>query len=299
MMNMVKSMTGYGNDTFQMNETVVTVEIKSVNSRYLDIISNIPRSLQEIEYSLKKMLQTYFSRGRIELYITLGGEPLHNKKVVVDWQLLDEYMQKFDEVRTKYNIKDHLPLSAIAEQDSLFVIQEVEENNDSFHEALYDSVKRACERIIQTREQEGQYLKQDVLVRIDHIQDMLAYIESSKEDIQQRYRKRMEERVHKHLVEQSVEVDENLLIQEVAVLAEKGDIHEEITRICSHIDHFKTVIEQDAEVGIGRKLDFIVQEMHRETNTIGAKSIDAKISEKIVTMKSEIEKIKEQIQNIE
>src|SRR5699024_1921507 len=168
--------------------------------------------------------------------------------------------------------------------------------DNSFYDMLYESVEKACEQLISPRQQEGEDLKRDVLQSPGSMQDTLLFMEQNRDKEQRRYVKRVEERIRKTM-NQSVEIDENQLIQEIAVLSEKGDIQEEITRIKSHIDHFRSVIEQGNE--IGRKLDFIVQELHREANTIGAKSIDATISEATVNMKSNIEKIKEQIQNIE
>lgn len=289
-------MTGYGNHTFTLDDTVVTIEIKSVNSRYLDIISKIPRSLQVFENSLKKLLQNYFHRGRVELYITIDGDSLEHKRVSVNWQLLDEYMSRLEEVKEKYNIDQEVSISAILNQESLFDIQEERNTDTSFHDILYDGVKKTCEQVMDARQQEGEYLKVEILQRLDDIQDTLSLVEQNSEKVHDLYRKRMEDRIRKH-IDQSVDIDQNLLIQEIAVLAEKGDIQEEITRINSHINHFKSVAGQDEEMG--RKLDFIVQEMHREANTIGAKSIDAATSKAIVSMKSDIEKIKEQIQNIE
>src|SRR5699024_2560181 len=156
--------------------------------------------------------------------------------------------------------------------------------------------EKACEQVISTRQQEGVYLKREVLQRVGSIQETLLSIEQNSDKVQRLYQIRVEERIGKY-INQYVENDENQLMQEIAELCEKGDIQEEITRIKIHIEHFKSVIEQCNE--IGRKLDFIVQELHRESNTIGAKSIDATISEATVNMKSNIEKIKEQIQNIE
>lgn len=293
---MVYSMTGYGNYTINYDNTVVTIEIKSVNSRYLDIISKIPRSLQAFEHNLKKLLQHFFNRGRIELYITIDGDLLVDKKVNVNWNLLDEYMLSLEEIKEKYNIHENISLSMLLQQESLFVIQEERSTDNSFYDMLYDSVEKVCKQVLSTRQQEGEYLKREVLHRLENVQNTLSFIEQNSDKVQRLYRNRVEERIRKYM-NRSVEIDENQLIQEIAVLSEKGDIQEEITRIKSHIDHFKSVIEQGSE--IGRKLDFIVQELHREANTIGAKSIDATISEATVNMKSNIEKIKEQIQNIE
>lgn len=293
---MVNSMTGYGNDTFRLNGTVITTEIKSVNSRYLDIIPKIPRSLQEIEFDLKKLIQTYFNRGRIELYISITGESLKNKHIIIDWELLDQYMEQLQKINEKYQINESVSLSDITAQEELFVIQEEDRPDESFHQLLFESVKRACDHVKNSRKQEGEYLLEDIVSRINRISSCLDYIDHHSDEVQQQYKKRIEERIIKH-IDHELDIDRHYLIQEVALLAEKGDIQEEITRLRSHLKHFNKVISIDGE--IGRKLDFIIQEMHRETNTIGSKSINAAISEQIVIMKSELEKIKEQLQNIE
>lgn len=293
---MVNSMTGYGNDTFQLNGTVITTEVKSVNSRYLDIIPKIPRSLQEIEFDLKKLIQTHFNRGRIELYISITGESLKTKHIHTDWELLDQFLEQLHKIKEKYQLNEQLSLADIASQEELFVIQEEDRTDKSFHTLLFESVKRACEHVQHSRKQEGENLLLDIVSRIEYITDCLNYIDQNSEEVQQQYKKRIEERIIKH-IDHELDMDRHYLIQEVALLAEKGDIQEEITRLHSHLKHFNKVISHKGE--IGRKLDFIIQEMHRETNTIGSKSINAEISEHIVIMKSELEKIKEQLQNIE
>lgn len=289
-------MTGYGSDAFHLNGTMVTIEIKSINSRYLDFIPKIPRSLQDIELSLKKLIQTYFYRGRIELYISITGDSLESKNVYVDWNLLDQYINQLREVQERYQLTEGIPLSVIASREELFTIQEHQKPDDSLHSFVYESVKKACEEVISSRKSEGKFLINDILSRIDRIKTSLTYIEQQQDQIYYHYRKRIKERIEEH-VEKQIDIDEIHLLQEVAILAEKGDIQEELTRLSSHLQHFKQIVTQDNE--IGRKLDFITQEMHRETNTIGAKSIDSKISEEIVMIKSEIEKVKEQLQNIE
>src|SRR5699024_7965160 len=158
------------------------------------------------------------------------------------------------------------------------------------------SVKKACDKVMENRKSEGTFLMDDIVSRIDSIHARLTYLSTIQDKIYHQYRKRIKERIDQHL-ERWSDMDESYVIQEVAILAEKGDIQEEITRLFSHIKHFREVVQQQHE--IGRKLDFITQELHREANTIGAKSIDAQVSEEIVMMKSDIEKIKEQLQNIE
>ena len=293
---MVMSMTGYGSDEFHIDDTTITVEMKSVNSRYLDFIPKIPRTLQELEIEMKNIVQQYFHRGRIELYITITGDYLTNKSLIVDWDLMDQYMKKFVEAKERYNLTGDFPLASIMLNDELFVIQETKTDSESFKTLLLESVEKATKQVLANRESEGNFLAEDITNRIDHMDDIVQSLQSRKEIVYKEYRERIKKRIEQH-IGQSIEIDEVQLLHEIALLAEKGDITEEITRLNSHIHHFRQVLVNEKPVG--RKLDFITQEMLREVNTIGAKSIDSKISEWIIILKSEIEKIKEQLQNIE
>lgn len=293
---MVMSMTGYGNDTFHIDETSVTVEIRSVNSRYLDFIPKIPPTLRHLEMDIKQIIQTYFHRGRIEIYISVAGDFLIDKRLHVDWELMDQYFDHLRQAKHKYDIKNDIPLSAITAIEGLFTVQELKIESDQLKSLLLQSIERACKQVLASRQSEGAFLLEDIQNRIKTMENMLKSVEERKEEVYVHYRNRIKTRIEQHIA-RAIDVDQIYLLQEIALLAEKGDIAEEITRLHSHFHHFRNIISQDSP--IGRKLDFIAQEMHREANTIGAKSVDAKISEWIVIMKSEIDKIKEQVQNIE
>lgn len=289
-------MTGYGSDEFRIDETTITVEIKSVNSRYLDFIPKIPRTLQQFESEMKNIIQQYFQRGRIELYITIIGDYLTNKTLIVDWDLMDQYMEKFNEVKDRYELAGDFPLASIMLNEELFTIQETKTDSESFKTLLLESVEKAAKKVLENRLSEGSFLLADITKRIDHMEEVVQSLQSRKEVVYEEYKERIKKRIEQH-IGQTIDIDEVQLLHEIALLAEKGDIAEEITRLYSHIHHFRRVLNDDKPVG--RKLDFITQEMLREVNTIGAKSIDSKISEWIIILKSEIEKIKEQVQNIE
>lgn len=289
-------MTGYGSDEFHIDETTITVEIKSVNSRYLDFIPKIPRTLQQFESEMKNIIQQYFQRGRIELYITIIGDYLTNKTLIVDWDLMDQYMEKFNEVKDRYELAGDFPLASIMLNEELFTIQETKTDSESFKTLLLESVEKAAKKVLENRLSEGSFLLADITKRIDHMEEVVQSLQSRKEVVYEEYKERIKKRIEQH-IGQTIDIDEVQLLHEIAILAEKGDIAEEITRLYSHIHHFRRVLNDDKPVG--RKLDFITQEMLREVNTIGAKSIDSKISEWIIILKSEIEKIKEQVQNIE
>lgn len=292
---MVKSMTGYGSDTFHFEGTVMTIEIKSINSRYLDFIPKIPRSLQETEFEIKKCIQTYFHRGRIEVFVSITGEPLPNKQIQVNWDLVDQYIAGLMKVKERYGLQGDIPLSVIAGEEALFSIQETNRSPASLPTLLLQSVERVCTLVLKNRKREGIFLMDDILQLLENVEKTLIDIEQRQGISVTSYRERIKDRIERQL--ERMDIDEAQLLQEIALLAERGDIQEELTRLFSHINHFKSVVEQTTP--IGRKLDFITQEMHREVNTIGAKSIDTKVSEAIVTLKSDIEKVKEQVQNIE
>ncbi len=294
---MVMSMTGYGSDTFHIEESTITVEIRSVNSRYLDFVTKMPRSFHEFEVDIKKMVQTYFSRGRIEVYVTVTGDSLTNKSLTVNWELLDHYIARLNEMKNRYNIQDEVSLANITNKEEFITVVETDKKMNTLQDKLLASVKIAAERVEANRQREGSFLQKDINERIIEIKNMVSLIEEQQKVIYYHYRERIQTRIEEH-IGNKLSVDQSHLLQEIALLAEKGDIAEEITRLHSHLAHFTETIQREGEP-TGRKLDFITQEMHREINTIGSKSVDIKISEHVVLVKSEIDKIKEQIQNIE
>lgn len=294
--NMIKSMTGYGIDQFQTGETLITIEIRTVNNRYLDIVSKTPRSLIYLENEIKQMIQSYFNRGRVEVFITLSGEYLTNKNLSVDWDLMDQYFNKLEAIKQRYSLTETIPIEMVAQLKDLFIVHETNDNLSSLDEKLLQGLKRACEQVISSRANDGAFLIADIENRIYDTSNMLKKLESLQTTVSSDYRKRIERRIEEY-VGGRLTLDDRQLHQEIAILAEKGDITEELTRMFSHLDQFKSIIEEEGP--LGRRLDFISQEMHREVNTIGAKSIDSRITNLIVSIKNELEKIREQIQNIE
>jgi len=289
-------MTGYGFDMFHIEDTTITVEIRTVNSRYLDFIPKIPRSLYDLESDIKDIIQANFHRGRIEVYISIVGNLLEQKKLNIDWKLLDQLVHHLNEMKKRYKIKGDIPFSVFTSIEDLISIQEMKVESNELRPLLLQSVEKVAGQVLSSRKSEGSFLLQDVLNRIKKIDSMLKLIEERKDDVYTHYRNRIQKRIKDNLGN-AIEIDQIHLLQEVAILAEKGDIAEEILRLHSHLHQFELVVRHDNPVG--RKLEFITQEMHREINTIGAKSVDAEISEWVVSIKSEIDKVKEQIQNIE
>lgn|SRR5699024_1977117 len=294
---MVMSMTGYGSNTFSIDGTDITIEIRSVNSRYLDIVTKMPRYFHEYELEMKKVIQRSLSRGRIEVYITVIGQPLTDKILLADWQLMDEYAEVLKKINHRYNMKDDISLSMFLNNEEFISIAEKDKTIRSLPTKLLQELNQIVKQVVESRKSEGRYLYKDMEERVTKLKNMLLLIEERQNVMHEQYKERIKQRIEAS-IDNEIETDQRILIQEIALLAEKGDIAEEITRLNSHIEHFHQLLNNKTQP-IGRNLEFITQEMHREINTVGSKSVDTKLSECVVHVKSEIEKLKEQIQNVE
>jgi len=291
---MVVSMTGYGRGFSESEKLRIQVEVRTVNHRFCEFQIRMPRQLQMLEEKIKKKLTTYIRRGRVEVFVTIEGEGLLHKKVEVDWNLVDQYMSSLDAITFKYQMHPNNLLQTISSLEGVFLIQEQQADTTDVEILLMQAVEKAGEQLKDMRIVEGLVLKNDIKSQLDKL---LVLVESLKEYaplIIEQYRTRLQQRMMEYT---SGVVDETRLLNEVAIFTDKADINEELTRLNSHISQFGMIVE--AEEAIGRKLDFLVQEMNREVNTIGSKANDAKIAMKVVEMKSLLEKIKEQVQNIE
>lgn len=293
---MVMSMTGYGRDVVTLDNSNITVEIRSVNHRFLDVSIKMPRSLLFLEDKMKKIIQTFFYRGRIDIYISLEGEGFGSSDLIVNWELMDKFIHSMDQIKERYGLEGKTPVHMVTQLEGLFTVQEKEQGLDRIQEVILNTVNNAAEKVYTMRKSEGTELKNDVVSRINFIQNIVTELGKRRDIVIMEYRERIKQRLEDY-VQEEITTEPTKILHEVALLAEKGDITEEVTRLFSHISQFLATL--DHEGSVGRKLDFIVQEMHRETNTIGSKSNDVKISEWVVTLKSEIEKVKEQVQNIE
>ncbi|RKQ37427.1 YicC/YloC family endoribonuclease [Oceanobacillus halophilus] len=293
---MVMSMTGYGRKNMQIEGSDITVEVRTVNHRFLDISLKLPRHLIMLEDKLKKIIKSYFKRGRIELSLSIDGEGFIEKTLETDWDLLNQYIKQMHEAQNRYQLSGDIPTSILASIPDIFLIRENEKQPDYLVEQIESCTKEACEEAQQMRKQEGEFLVKDLNKHLNAVENIITKLMEQRPIVVQEYRHRIMQRVEEQLNEVSA-VDHARVQQEIILLAEKGDITEEITRLNGHLKHFNQTLEN--RVSIGRKLDFIAQEMYREANTIGSKSTDVGISEWTVTLKSEIEKIKEQVQNLE
>ncbi len=293
---MVRSMTGYGREVIHSGDTAVTVEVRGVNHRFLNIAVKSPRTILFMEEQIKKVLQSYFQRGHLDVYINIDGDGMIQKELKTDWDLLAQYMDHFDQAKKQYELEGKIPASIITAIPDLMTVQEVEMESDVFFDIILTGVHGACEKMKDMSQKEGDFLFRDLHNRIKTIEDTVYQLQSLREIVTVEYHDRIQERLQGYIGENMV-VDQARIDQEIAMLAEKGDIAEELTRLLSHVHHFLEIIHQPG--AIGRKLDFVIQEMHREANTIGSKSTDSRIGKQIVSLKSNIEKIKEQVQNIE
>ncbi|MGN7193861.1 YicC/YloC family endoribonuclease [Bacillus mycoides] len=291
---MICSMTGFGrskveNDTFQ-----ITVEMKSVNHRFLEMSIRLPKQMMAFEDKIRKIIAKQVRRGRIEVSISITGEGLVERKLTVNWELLKQYQSIMEDIKGKFQLQDSITLGQLMGMPEVTAVEEIENVNEQFETGLYEAVRQAAHMLKTMRDGEGKRLHKDIAYRLQEIHNCVNAIIPHAPIVTQKYRERLENRL-KELHNQ--DLDEQRLLTEVAIFAERSDIHEELVRLQSHLDQFREALQITEPVG--RKMDFIVQEMHREVNTIGSKANDLTISKYVVEMKNNLEKIREQVQNIE
>ncbi|MFE8699017.1 YicC/YloC family endoribonuclease [Cytobacillus sp. FJAT-54145] len=291
---MVLSMTGFGRSKRELNQFSVNVEVKTVNHRFSEYNIRMPRELLNIEDKLKKELAQYISRGRAEVFVTLEGEAVANRKVTIDWDLLDEYHQYIVEIQKKYNIAQDITIRDLLNREDFVIIEEEEAGNEEVEVLVLEAVKEAALQLKKMRVSEGEALKQDILGHLNQLDLKVHQITEYAPNVVRYYAERLKKRMQEFSEGQ---IDEYRIVNEVAIFADKADINEELTRLHSHIEQFTKTLDLDEP--IGRKLDFLLQEMNREVNTIGSKANDSSIATEVVEMKSLLEKMKEQVQNIE
>lgn len=293
---MIRSMTGYGRGDSEAQGLKITVEIKSVNHRYNDIIIKLPRKLNAYEESVKQSIKENVSRGRVEVYINVDEVKTDDYRVTPNLSVLDQYHAAYKEIIARYGLKEEISLSNLVRNQDALIVDYKELEEVVVQEVLGSAVKEALASLTDMRVKEGGKLAEDIIARIDIMAERLESVKEQIPRMVDAYRTKLEERV-RTLLQDSINLEENRLIQETAIFADKTNITEEIVRLTCHFEQLKDIMKDGG--AIGRKLDFLVQEMNREVNTIGSKSPDFDISNQVIDMKSEIEKIREQIQNIE
>ncbi|WP_404331457.1 YicC/YloC family endoribonuclease [Mesobacillus maritimus] len=291
---MVVSMTGFGRGKAEAEQVGVTVEIKTVNHRFCEFHIRMPNQLLKIEANLKKSLANHIKRGRVEVYVTLDGQAAVNRGVKIDWELLDQYFGYITEVKDKYGLSGEVTLSELVNRLELIQIEEKETENEFIESLVLQALSLAIDELVQMRIREGKALELDVKGNIERLEARTQQVKQFAPIVVEQYRDRLTKKMDEFIGGQ---LEETRILTEVAIFADKADINEELTRLESHIEQFYKILQLNEP--IGRKLDFLVQEMNREINTIGSKANDSKIAMEVVEMKSLLEKVKEQVQNIE
>ena len=292
---MIKSMTGFGRGVAQDNGKEFMVEIKTVNHRYSDVFIKMPRQLSFLEDKVREMIAKTLSRGKIDVFISYTDFGDESVSVILDEPLANAYIKAVKLLKDKYELKDDISVSLVSRFPDILKIDKPNADEDKLGATLKEAVESALVSLVKMREQEGLKLKSYLLERTVYIEHLLEEIELRAPNVVVEYKQRLEIRI-KELLNQQI-VDDNRIAVEVAMFADKCSIDEEITRLNSHLNQMRATLE--IAQPIGRKLDFIIQEMNRETNTIGSKANDLEITRNVVEIKSEIEKLREQVQNIE
>lgn len=291
---MVKSMTGFGRAEANQGTYKILVEMKSVNHRFCEINIRMPKQFLVLEEKLKKAVGSYLHRGRVEVFITIEGQNIHEHSLDVDWKLLSAYIDALHKAKDRHQISGSIEINDILKLENVFTIKEAHTGMEEIEKSLLEQVQLATEQLVSMRTLEGEQLKEDIFIHLTYIENMAQELQQFAPLVVEAYRKRLEKKMKEFL---GSEIVEQRIMAEAAIFADRADINEELKRIHSHLGQFTQSLHSTDPVG--RKLDFLVQELNREVNTIGSKANDAKIANLVVEMKACLEKIKEQVQNIE
>lgn len=293
---MIKSMTGYGKAVLNVENREYQVEIKSVNHRYLDINIKMPKTLSYLEEDVKKQISEKVKRGKIDVFITFENNSKEGTNIKINKEIAKIYIDRLKELASEEKILDNIEVIDIAKFPDVLTIK-IDEEDEKIKNDIIQVTKQATDKIVEMRSVEGNKITQDLLCRIEKIENKIEEIYQKSTGLIEEYIVKLEKRIKEIL--KSDEVDKSRLAQEVVIYADKCSIEEEITRLKSHIYQFKELIETIGNETIGKKLDFIIQEMNRETNTIGSKANNLEITNGVIDIKTELEDIREQVQNIE
>lgn len=290
----MKSMTGFGRASLESNGKNYIIEIKTVNNKYSDITVKSPKRLSFMEDKIRKQIANRITRGKVEVSVSFFDFSNKSKNVVLNKEIAKEYIKQLREIADENNLSENISVVEIAKLPD--ILNSIDSDNDEeiASEAL-QCLNMALDSLIEMRKTEGENIKQDLLVRIERVQNLVDKIAGNSKGIVEEYVSKLEKRV-KEILKTDV-VDENRIAQEAVIYADKTSIEEELTRLNSHIVQFKELVNSDGPVG--KKLDFMIQEMNRETNTIGSKAGSGEITKAVIDLKVELEDIREQIQNIE
>ncbi len=292
---MIKSMTGFGRCELSEAERKFTVEIKGVNHRYLDVNIRMPKKLNFFETAVRSLLKKYVQRGKVDIFISYEDMSEAQVSLKYNQALAAEYMECFRKMETDFSLDNDIRVSTLARCPEVLVMEEQAVDEEALWSGLEKALEGACRQFVETRASEGENLKTDILGKLEGMLDTVAKIEERSPQIVAEYREKLESKVRELL--EDTQMDEGRIAAEVVIFADKICTDEEVVRLKSHIQHMKETFASGE--GIGRKLDFIAQEMNREANTILSKANDLEVSNWAIELKTEIEKVREQIQNIE
>lgn len=288
-------MTGFGRCLESVDGKTIVVEIKSVNHRYFEFSSRVPRSCGYLDEKLKSFVQGKVSRGKIDVGVSIQSDGVSDEKIKVNSEVAKGYITALRSANEELGLEDDLTLSKIMRLPDIFDVKKIEEDEETVWNEVKSVAEKALERFIAMRETEGMKMRDDILSRLDYITELVEKIEKKSPETTEKYRKKLFDKISEILNDTSV--DEQRILTEAAIFSEKTAVDEETVRLRSHINQCREMLSMNEAVG--RKLDFLIQEFNREANTIGSKCQDIEITKVVVDLKSEIEKIREQVQNIE
>lgn len=294
MIDLIKSMTGFGRGEFSQGTSTFSVDVRSVNHRYSDISVRMPRAMSLLEEKVREYVSERISRGKVDVYInysTFG----QNSQVKLDADLAKAYMDSLNTLKEMFSIRDDISLSLLTRFPDIMSLETVEQDMDELWLMLREALRMAFDSLVDMRQREGERLKSDLLEKLMNVNGYIRNVKEKSYSIVDDYKNKLYDRIKE--LTKDIPIDENRLLTEVAVFADKSSIDEEIIRLESHTDELRKALNFNGSVG--KKLDFIIQEMNREVNTIGSKITDLGILNNVISIKTEIEKIREQVQNIE
>ena len=291
---MIKSMTGFGKNNLAINDRNYQVEIRSVNHRYLDINIKMPRQLTYLEEIIKKAISTRIKRGKIDVSISFENNSTEGRNVKINTEIAKMYIEQLRKLAEEENILSDIQVTEITKLPDVLNIN-IDQDDDTIKQELLESVSIATDNLIEMKQAEGNKIAEDLIRRINYIEEKILKISELSTGLIEEYVVKLEERI-KEILKTDI-IDKSRIAQEVVIYADKTSIEEEITRLKSHIIQFRNLLKEEEPVG--KKIDFLIQEMNRETNTIGSKANNLEIVNGVIDIKTELENIREQIQNIE
>lgn len=292
---MIKSMTGYGRCEKVDGGKKILAEIKSVNHRYSDYSIKVPRCYGFLEEKVRAFVSQYITRGKVDVYINIESYEESDKDIILNEELAGEYIKALYELRDKFSLKDDITVCSVARYTEIFKAERRDEDEETLWQSVKGVLGEAVEMFVKMREREGERINADLVQRVEYMKTLASEIDKRSPETVEEYKNRLYNKIKEVLGDRSI--DEGRVLTEVAIFADKVAVNEETVRLASHFEEFFGILASNEPAG--RKLDFLIQEINREINTIGSKASDIKIAKIVVELKAELEKLREQIQNIE